>query len=276
MDAELGSQRAAHSITSSSSSSSDREIGEAEPEAESSRPSRPKLKSKPSHRSTTSRQSEPMPFDSILAESATGSSAAASLPDLNFDTALDRDRVRQFFNKHGYMPAPKQAPDALRRRLRVIRRLGLEETPDDLHKTTLDRFTRLAVSIFKTKRALVSIVGRERQIFLSEIGMGADSTSFEDAFCCHTIIGTGENCMVVPDASKDWRFAKNPLVKEGKGIIQFYAGAPLKVGKGPKAAIIGSMCIIDDKPRHDFDEEGKRLLNDLAECAVSEVSPVDT
>jgi GAF domain-containing protein len=169
------------------------------------------------------------------------------------------------------MPAPRQAPDALRRRLRVIRRLGLEK-PDELHKSTLDRFTRLAVSIFKTKRALVSVIGRERQVFLSEIGMGAKSTSFEDAFCCHTIIGNGESCMVVPDAANDWRFAKNPLVDEGKGIVQFYAGAPLRVGQGPKAAIIGSMCIIDDVPRHDFDEEGKRLLADLAECAVSEVS----
>jgi GAF domain-containing protein len=150
----------------------------------------------------------------------------------------------------------------------VIRRLGLEK-PDELHKSTLDRFTRLAVSIFKTKRALVSVIGRERQVFLSEIGMGAKSTSFEDAFCCHTIIGNGESCMVVPDAANDWRFAKNPLVDEGKGIVQFYAGAPLRVGQGPKAAIIGSMCIIDDVPRHDFDEEGKRLLADLAECAVS-------
>jgi hypothetical protein len=236
-------------------------------------PARPRRPRPPRSRgSVRSRYSQDRgPLESVL-ESATGSSTLShqdAAPD--YDYAAEPDRIREFFEKNGYMPAPRQAPDAVRRRLRVIRRLGLER-PDRQHRTVLDRFTRLATSIFKTKRALVSVVGRDKQIFLSQIGFGkAKGTSFEDAFCCHTILGGAPSCMVVPDAAKDWRFAKNPLVQEGKGLIQFYAGAPLRVGKGPNAAVIGSMCVIDDEPKHDFGEEGMRLLQDLAECAVSEV-----
>jgi hypothetical protein len=210
------------------------------------------------------------PLDSILLESGTGTtSSAASLADLSYDHREERQRIREFYEIHGYMPAPKQTPDAMRRRLRVIRRLGLER-PDEYHRQALNRFTRLAVSIFKTKVALVSVIGKDRQILLSEIGFGRDSTEFEVAFCCHTIIGSGEQCLIVPDAANDWRFRNNPLTQGGKGPVQFYAGAPLRIGKGPKAAIIGSMCIIDDKPRT-FDEAQRLLLMDLAECVVSEV-----
>lgn len=245
----------------------------AAPPSNNSGPKRPRApRSRGSFRDRSLPDNERQPIESVL-ESATGSSSL-SHQDMTYDYAGEQDRIREFFETNGYLPAPRQSPDAVRRRLRVIRRLGLEK-PDKQHRTVLDRFTRLAVSIFKTKRALVSIVGRDKQVFLSQIGFGAaKGTTFEDAFCCHTILGGSNSCMVVPDAAKDWRFAKNPLVREGEGLIQFYAGAPLRVGKGAKAAVIGSMCVIDDEPKGSdaFGEEEKRLLQDLAECAVSEVS----
>jgi hypothetical protein len=212
-------------------------------------------------------------FDKALLDSGTNTTSSASVADFMYDLVTERARIREFYGKHGFMPAPKQTPDAIRRRLRVIRRLGLEK-PDDYHEQTLNRFTRLAVSIFKTQVALVSIIGRDRQIFLSEIGFNRDSTEIEVAFCCHAIIGSGEQCFIVRDAAKDWRFRNNPLTDQGRGPIQFYAGAPLRIGKGSRAAIIGSMCIIDDKPR-EFDESQSTLLMDLADCVVSEVGDLD-
>ena len=210
---------------------------------------------------------------SIIAESNAGSSSAVSSQiDLTYDYIAERRHIREFYEKNGYMPAPRQAPDALRRRLRVIRRLGLEH-PESFRRQTLDRFTRLASKTFKTKMALISIVLKDRQLFLSEIGFDTDGTNLEVAFCPHAIIGTGKQCLIVPDAKADWRFSKNPLVDEGKGKVQFYAGAPLIVGSGPKSAIIGSLCVIDDKPRS-FSKEDQILLQDLAECTVSEVRKV--
>lgn len=205
-----------------------------------------------------------------ILESATNTSASVvSGADLEHDVQEDQKRVREFYLSKGYMPAPKQAPDAIRRRLRVIRRLGLDEV-DDSHRETLDRFTRLASSIFKTQIAIVTIVTRTKQVFLSPGGTDLTGTEVDSAFCCHTIIGTGQQCMIVPDAVDDWRFRANPLVNNGKGPVRFYAGAPLTVGSGPKAAVIGSLCVLDDKPRH-FSEADKSLLQDLAGCVISEV-----
>jgi hypothetical protein len=177
--------------------------------------------------------------DSVLLESGTGTTSSAASHADSYDHTAERQRLREFYEIHGYLPAPKQTPDATRRRLRVIKRLGLER-PDEYHRQALNRFTRLAVSIFKTKVSLVSVIGKDRQILLSEIGFGRDSTDFEVAFCCHTIIGTGEQCMIVPNAAEDWRFRNNPLTAGGQGPVQFYAGAPLRIGRGATAAIIGS------------------------------------
>ena len=204
-----------------------------------------------------------------ILESNTNSSCSVSQFEIDYDVAADKARVRDFYEKHGYMPAPRQPPEATRRRLRVIRRFGLE-SPNDFHRRLIDRFTRLAVSIFKSKMSIVSIVGKDRQTFLSEIGFDGSWTELDVAFCSHLILGSGQNCLIVPDAEKDWRFRKNPLVEEGKGAIQFYAGAPLVVGSGSKAAVIGSLCVLDDRPR-DFSKADQALLTDLAECVITEV-----
>ncbi len=209
-------------------------------------------------------------IDAALLESNTNSSTSVSQFEFDYDHAAERTRVREFFDAHGYMPAPLQSPGSIRRRLRVIRRLGLEN-PESYHRKTLDRFTRLAINIFKTKMAIVSIVGKDRQTFVSEIGLNKDWTDLDVAFCSHTIMGSGEQCMIVPDANRDWRFKKNPFVGEGSGPIQFYAGVPLVVGSGHNTAIIGSLCVIDDKPR-EFSKDNQSLLRDLAESAVREVS----
>ena len=241
------------------------------------------LRPKPSRRPTSkdsqgSKQSRhslgPVSFDDLAGSVdealLASSSNASSQGELPHDAAAERTRIRDFFEAKGYMPAPRENPAALQKRLRVIRRLGLEK-PDSSRRLTLDRFTRLATNTFKTKMAIISVVAKDRQVFLSEIGFGCDGTELEVAFCAHTIIGTGKQCMIVPDASKDWRFRRNPLTDEGRGPVQFYAGAPLVVVTGQKSAIIGSLCVVDDKPR-EFSKEDQSLLRDLADCTVSEVS----
>src|SRR5207253_4536986 len=50
--------------------------------------------------------------------------------------------------------------------------------------------------------------------------------------------------------------------------IRFYAGAALRTKDGYN---IGTLCLIDDTPRHDFDEEALRTLKEFSKIVVREL-----
>lgn len=83
------------------------------------------------------------------------------------------------------------------------------------------------------------------------------------AFCAHAI-HSKMDVFIVPDATKDPRFRDSPLVT-GQPRIRFYAGAPLITPEGYK---LGTLCIIDTKPRPaGLDLAEKQNLRELA-CMV--------
>lgn len=73
----------------------------------------------------------------------------------------------------------------------------------------------------------------------------------------------------MPDTLADDRFHDNPLVTEAPNI-RFYAGCPLTVPNGSK---LGTLCLIDVKPR-ELDDEERELLRDLARMAEQELAAV--
>jgi GAF domain-containing protein len=117
-----------------------------------------------------------------------------------------------------------------------------------------DDLTQLAAQICGTHIALVSIVDRDRQWFKARIGMQAQETPRDQSFCAHAL-HEPFNLMVVPDATRDRRFSDNPLVTATEGI-RFYAGAPLLT---PKGLPLGSLCVIDRKPRELTDPQLRAL-----------------
>lgn len=148
-------------------------------------------------------------------------------------------------------------------RLETLWSLHVLDTPPE---ERFDRLTRLARRIFNVPIALVSLVDQKRQWFKSCMGLDATETSREVSFCGHAILGN--SVFVVPNALEDERFADNPLVTSDPNI-RFYAGCPLVVN----GAKLGTLCIIDQKPRS-FDKEDLEALVDLGGMVERELAAV--
>lgn len=140
-------------------------------------------------------------------------------------------------------------------RLRALHDLRILDTPSEAIFETL---TALAAETFNVPIALISLVDDERQWFKSCIGLDTRETGRDLAFCDHAI--RQDEPLVVLDATRDERFAANPLVTNAPAI-RFYAGAPLILRPGVR---LGTLCIIDDKPRADFDDASRRQLAAMA------------
>jgi diguanylate cyclase (GGDEF)-like protein len=145
-----------------------------------------------------------------------------------------------------------------------IARLHLLNILDTQPEERFDRLTRMARRLFSVPIAQVTLVDTNRQWFKSSDGVSSRETPRDVSICAHAILG--EDILFVPDASLDDRFFDNPLVL-GEPNIRFYAGCPLKVG----SESLGTLCVIDDKPR-EFGDEERALLKDLARMAEQELA----
>lgn len=92
-------------------------------------------------------------------------------------------------------------------------------------EAALDIIVDLAAHLFEVPIALVSLVGKDKQVLKTRVGIDVCETSRDVSCCAHAIVRWDE-VLVVPDARRDRRFADNPLVT-GDPYVRFYAGAPL-------------------------------------------------
>lgn len=115
---------------------------------------------------------------------------------------------------------------------------------DSAPEQGFDDLVRIAAGICGVPMAAVTLIDRDRQWFKAQVGIEHPDPSRESSFCAHAILAP-ERTMVVPDATRDTRFADNPLVTAENGI-RFYAGAPLLTREG---FALGALCVVDDQPR---------------------------
>ncbi|GAA5946131.1 hypothetical protein JCM3765_000128 [Sporobolomyces pararoseus] len=205
------------------------------------------------------------------------------------------EEIYQFYQDKGYLPAPNGQFEG--ERLRTIKRYGLDK-PE--RKSAIDRICRIVKAHFKTKTVIITLVLEDRQVLVAETGWirGAPdpppdapprNTSLESSLCRHAVTRVGATePFIVPDASRDFRFEKNPYNTTQGGTLAFYASANISVPtfrpktppettrlramtendfeECPEELPVGSLCLIDDSPKqqNEFSNEDKQLLKDLA------------
>jgi phosphoribosyl 1,2-cyclic phosphodiesterase/CheY-like chemotaxis protein len=208
-----------------------------------------------------------LPVVMLAAEEDQSIGAAVGVTDWlikPFSAAYARTKIRAWVLRTACRWMRATIPRDEERRLVALRALKILDTqPDD----RFDRITRLASALFDVPIALVSLIDEKRQWFKSCYGLSMRETSRDAAFCAHVVYD--REPMIVPDTFLDTRFADNPLVTNDPRI-RFYAGCPLILDDG---ACIGSLCVIDTRPRS---LEGSDLarLRDLADLAVQEIETI--
>jgi GAF domain-containing protein len=152
------------------------------------------------------------------------------------------------------IPADEEA------RLAELKGLNLLDTaPEAEFDQVTERLTRL----FKVPIALLTLVDKDRQWFKSQAGLPAGlieaCSAPRDVSICGHVVANNE-VLIVHDLARDPRFANNPWLREYG--LRFYAGVPLR---GPNGFPVGSLCILDTKPRDMSPHEKDRLKMIAAE-----------
>jgi signal transduction histidine kinase len=125
-------------------------------------------------------------------------------------------------------------------RQRVIETLKLN---DATASEELQDLVLLASQLCDTPMAAFTVLGPLRQWLKAKVGIAANSTERELAFCNVTV--QGSEVLEVGDALADPRFCEHPFVVEDPHL-RFYAGVPVGLPGEPP---IGALCVLDTKPR---------------------------
>lgn len=147
-------------------------------------------------------------------------------------------------------------------RLEALEAFGILDTP---RSRDFEEITALISAACDAPIALITLVDRDRQWFLSERGLGVRSTPLESSVCAHAILTDGA-FFEVPDLWADPRFIDNPLVANAPSIRSF-AGAILRDSAGMP---MGTVCVIDYVVRT-MTAKQRRVLEVMARRVMREI-----
>ena len=151
-------------------------------------------------------------------------------------------------------------------RLAALRATGALE---GARRPALDRIADVASRVLNAPVSFVTLVDEDRQVFAGCIGLVKEpwasdrSTPLSHSFCQHAV--AKREPLIVGDAREDPVLKTNLAVRDLDVIA--YLGVPLI---GPDGAALGSLCVIDDKPRL-WTTEQVEILSALAHSVVTEL-----
>lgn len=131
---------------------------------------------------------------------------------------------------------------------------------------TFERLSDLVKTFFDMPIVAITFMDEKTQYLKSPRGLGDTCTTTRGvAVCNYTVLS--DEVFVVEDLSIDERFIDNSLVTADPNL-RFYAGAPIILHEDNKLYRLGSLCIMDTKPRYDFTAEQARHLTQFALMAA--------
>ncbi|GAA3269582.1 GAF domain-containing sensor histidine kinase [Paenarthrobacter aurescens] len=134
--------------------------------------------------------------------------------------------------------------------------------PNAAVMSALQNLVRLATELCGAPFGVVNIISAEYQHQIGAWGVDPGVCSREDSMCAKVFLSRERT--VVPDASRDPRFADNPFVTGEIGNVRFYASVPLQTESG---FVPGTLCVFSDKTK-ELRPEQVSMLEVLAKQVV--------
>lgn len=132
--------------------------------------------------------------------------------------------------------------------------LVLTEPP----RSDLVALVDVAAQVARVPMATINLITDTEQHQIASHGFDASICAREDSMC--NLVLHEQAPVVVPDASRDARFATNPFVTGVLGHVRFYATYQLRT---PEDIVIGTLCVFDTEPR-ELTSEQEHALASLA------------
>ncbi|KAJ5442672.1 CheY-like superfamily [Penicillium cf. griseofulvum] len=181
---------------------------------------------------------------------------------------VEQERIRDLSKYYCTFDQPSTSSD-----------LEVDEVPPEIHfprlsnDTTLTALTQLGVYRFGCNRSFVSIIDGENDgIFL-----GVTTLDLEWGVCPHAIrlftgqdpsqildtenITANQTRNIIRDFTKEDFYKDRPYVLNWP-FFRFYAEVPLY---SPSGFVLGSYCVVDNKPRTKFGDEDVAALREIAD-----------
>jgi len=136
----------------------------------------------------------------------------------------------------------------------LLQKMVYHELPSDEPKAAFERVVALATQLYDVPLVTVTFLNADMAWYRAKAGLDVSSRPRSASFCTW---GPADGSLLeVEDAPMDDRFAENEWVT-GPPHVRFVAVAPLL---DPRGALIGGVCVMDQKPRSLSSDERASLL----------------
>ncbi|KAL1411557.1 hypothetical protein Q8F55_002519 [Vanrija albida] len=202
-------------------------------------------------------------FSSVPARRSTGVTPVHSDPGENLiPTVVHPSELGAFYYEYGFLPALE--PPNEKERLKALYSYNIWHSPGD---PNFDRIVHMAKLVFNTRLVLLNFIDSDTQWLKSQTAFARPERARNQTMSAHAILNNSPEPFVVLDTDADWRFVNNPHVLEVPHV-RFYAGAPLRT---PDGYNLGTLCILDDKPRKEFTPRSRHILKEFAAVVMREM-----